>query len=636
MNRDIMTREAFQRRGHLLKMRLLRPLCWLAMAFFSWMPLSQAEEYFGHFKSIPVLHEGRIKPLDTFARNLLLQFSGRENCGRTEASAWLAKLLFAPVKTMEDKIFLINDPNLAVALNIKPEEARRYSFAQIRGHYFELERLKKGADRIDEAKRSLTENEIIRVAQNVDLYLLFTMEFQWAYPNPDFTLDASDIKAELNLPQEQNQFSYIDLASRAEKLKALAFGLKTAAKNPLTPSQMELWTAVSHMYQWSKNNQDLPFLVIPVRQASAWVSPWDAMAQDFSNDQTRALIAYWQQMALAFSAGRLSVMDQAARHYCAALNNSLPPDVLKTIRKFPIELAYHAAGPFSWARAFYILTFIFFIVSFASSSKIWYALGCISLLAGWIPHALGLLARILIMGRPPVSSLYETFIFVSFICVSLCFCIEYFNRRWLGLVTAALSGTALLFIAGRYSAEGDTLKMLVAVLNSNFWLGTHVTTITMGYGATCVVGILGHIWLIQAALKKKAEVLEATHKTILGMMGVALTLTFLGTNLGGIWADQSWGRFWGWDPKENGALMIVLWLAILFHAKYAKMISAFGLAVGCVIGMMVVMWAWFGVNLLSIGLHSYGFTSGIANALFIFAGAEILFILAASAAVYLI
>ncbi|MDE2028626.1 MAG: cytochrome c biogenesis protein CcsA, partial [Candidatus Omnitrophica bacterium] len=153
------------------------------------------------------------------------------------------------------------------------------------------------------------------------------------------------------------------------------------------------------------------------------------------------------------------------------------------------------------------------------------------------------------------------------------------------------------------------------------------TTITMGYGATCVAGILGHIWLIQASLGKKREVLDNTYKTTLGIMGVALTLTFLGTNLGGIWADQSWGRFWGWDPKENGALMIVLWLAILFHAKFAMMIDDFGLAIGCVISMMVVMWAWFGVNLLSIGLHSYGFTSGIANALIIYAAGEIAFII---------
>jgi ABC-type transport system involved in cytochrome c biogenesis permease subunit len=172
--------------------------------------------------------------------------------------------------------------------------------------------------------------------------------------------------------------------------------------------------------------------------------------------------------------------------------------------------------------------------------------------------------------------------------------------------------------------------MLVAVLNSNFWLATHVTTITMGYAAACVGGLLGHIWLIQAVLGTNSPVLDKTYKTTLGILGVALTLTFLGTNLGGIWADQSWGRFWGWDPKENGALMIVLWTALLFHAKEAKMIGPLGLAVGAVIGMMVVMWAWFGVNLLNVGLHSYGFTSGVATSLIIYAIFEVIFLMITS------
>jgi ABC-type transport system involved in cytochrome c biogenesis permease subunit len=148
----------------------------------------------------------------------------------------------------------------------------------------------------------------------------------------------------------------------------------------------------------------------------------------------------------------------------------------------------------------------------------------------------------------------------------------------------------------------------------------------MGYGATCVGGLLGHIWLLQAVFKKDNRVLDKTYKTTLGILGLALTLTFLGTNLGGIWADQSWGRFWGWDPKENGALMIVLWTAILFHAKAAQMIGPRGLAAGAVFGMMVVMWAWFGVNLLSVGLHSYGFTSGIAASLIIYAAFEVIFL----------
>jgi ABC-type transport system involved in cytochrome c biogenesis permease subunit len=384
--------------------------------------------------------------------------------------------------------------------------------------------------------------------------------------------------------------------------------------------------SVRTMFQWSQTYKGLLLQVIPLNHGEGWISPWDFLGMGSSGGANSQLIQLWRQMAITYAAGDDKQFDISSREYLAVVDSSLSPQTLKLVHKFPLELIYEASAPFVWARVFYILVFIFFIISFASPSNLWYNLGLLSLMAGFIPHMMGLIVRIIIMARPPVTGLYETFIFVSFITVLLGLCIEYFNRQWLGLVTAAICGTVLLFIAGKYSAEGDTLKMLVAVLNSNFWLATHVTTITMGYGATCVAGILGHIWLIQSSLSKKKEVLEQTYKTTLGIMGVALTLTFLGTNLGGIWADQSWGRFWGWDPKENGALMIVLWLAILFHAKFAKMIGPLGLAVGCVIGMMVVMWAWFGVNLLSIGLHSYGFTSGIANALIVYAIGEILFL----------
>ena len=199
----------------------------------------------------------------------------------------------------------------------------------------------------------------------------------------------------------------------------------------------------------------------------------------------------------------------------------------------------------------------------------------------------------------------------------------------LGIVVGAIGGMALLSIAGRYSADGDTMGMLVAVLNSNFWLSTHVLTITSGYGVCCVAGLIGHVYLIQC-LTRPGDVpaLKKTHQILLGTLGLGLVLTFLGTNLGGIWADQSWGRFWGWDPKENGALLIVLWCAILFHAKIGGMISHRGMAAGSVLGVIVVLVAWLGVNLLSVGLHSYGFTSGLATGFFSAIVAEILFVCA--------
>jgi len=570
---------------------------------------------FSNFKKIPVLDNGRLKPLDTFARSLLTQFSGKDHYEKQEASSWLASLFFNPDSTQNDKIFLINDPDIATALGVPPQQDRRYTPAQLQKAYRMLAQLQQAAEKIPEKERSLAENEIMRIFDNINLYADLSRSFLFAFPQSDFTINSQATKAKMGLPLDQTEFSFVDIATRADKINL---------------SDPELAQVSSNLFRWSQDYKGMPFTVIPSSQDDKWLSAWEALTTNFSNEQIRQLVILWNNMAISYVQGNDVAFNMASHLYNTDIRDVLSKDDLKKVDNFPLELFYQENSPFTWSIMFYIFAFIFFVVSFASPNKLWYKLGLLSVIAGFIPHFLGLLMRIIIMARPPVSSLYETFIFVGLIAVFLGLMIEYYNKQWLGIVTAAISGAALLFIANKYSAEGDTLKVLIAVLNSNFWLATHVTTITMGYAATCVGGLLGHIWLVQASFGKDKQTLDKTFKTTLGILGVALTLTFLGTNLGGIWADQSWGRFWGWDPKENGALMIVLWTALLFHAKVANMIGPLGLAVGAVIGMMVVMWAWFGVNLLSVGLHSYGFTSGVANSLIAYAVIEIIFLFVTS------
>ena len=155
----------------------------------------------------------------------------------------------------------------------------------------------------------------------------------------------------------------------------------------------------------------------------------------------------------------------------------------------------------------------------------------------------------------------------------------------------------------------------------------HVITIILGYAGVVLSGFIGHVYLLQRLFKPNAkELLKNTFQAVYAIQAFGIIFTFLGTVLGGIWADQSWGRFWGWDPKENGALLILLWSAILFHAYLTKWLREIGFALGSIVGVICVSLAWFGVNLLGVGLHSYGFTSGVANTLFIFVVVELLFI----------
>jgi ABC-type transport system involved in cytochrome c biogenesis permease subunit len=152
-----------------------------------------------------------------------------------------------------------------------------------------------------------------------------------------------------------------------------------------------------------------------------------------------------------------------------------------------------------------------------------------------------------------------------------------------------------------------------AVLDTQFWLATHVVFITMGYAAVFIAGLLGIIYIGVGVLTRSLtpELAKLLTRMTYGVVCFALIFSLIGTILGGLWADDSWGRFWGWDPKENGALMIVLWTAIVLHARWGGMVKARGLAVLAVGGNLVTAWSWFGVNELGVGLHSYGFTEGV-------------------------
>ena len=581
------------------------------------------------FAALAVLNEGRVKPVDTYARTLLLQLSGKTSFGRQSAVQWLARLLFAPATTFEDKVFLINNPETATALGVEPEPKRRYSFSRIEPGFAKLEELARMADKIEPKERSVVEQEILRVYQNVFLYDLHTRVFRFALPSSEFQITDPGIIKTLGLPETQKIFSFYDLASRAELLQQGTQGLELSKPETWAVKDKELFGLMNNLFHWSTTYRDLPFTIVPSLEASGqgWLSPMDAISREFSDLKVREEIAYARDMVVYYWNGEQTPFDLAARSLSNSVLSRAGAATQKNIRKIPLELFYNRADLFLWTKMFYALAFAVFLLSFFMTRS-WLRPAAFSLIiAGSLPHVLALVLRIIIMARPPVSNLYETFIFVSMISVIAGVIIELVNRRWVGICVASVCGFVFLMLSGKFAAEGDTMQMLVAVLNSNFWLGTHVLSITVGYAGVCVAGLVGHLYILQRIrYPKDKAALESTYRNMIGALGFGLMMSFLGTTLGGIWADDSWGRFWGWDPKENGALLIVLWCAFLFHARLGRFITPLGAAAGCVLGIVVVMWAWFGVNLLNVGLHSYGFTSGIATGLLAYVLGEIAFL----------
>jgi len=258
-------------------------------------------------------------------------------------------------------------------------------------------------------------------------------------------------------------------------------------------------------------------------------------------------------------------------------------------------------------------------------------------------HTAGLLFRMWLERRPPVTNLYSSAIFIGWMSVLLGVILERVYRVGIGVAAASLVGAITLIIAHNLSFSGDTMEMMRAVLDSNFWLATHVVTITLGYSAMFLAGFLAALYVVlgiltpllarplKAASPVNATVVggqgptigQALGKMVYGIICFATLFSFVGTVLGGIWADQSWGRFWGWDPKENGALLIVIWCAVILHARWAGMVRERGLMNLALVGNIVTAWSWFGVNMLGVGLHSYGFMDSAFKWLIIFVGSQI-------------
>jgi ABC-type transport system involved in cytochrome c biogenesis permease subunit len=301
------------------------------------------------------------------------------------------------------------------------------------------------------------------------------------------------------------------------------------------------------------------------------------------------------------------------------------------MKKGKAEHYYNTFAPFARAQGIYVIALLLACFSWLRMSRMltdtaFYLIGLAFLL-----HTAGLAFRMYLEGRPPVTNLYSSAVFVGWGAVILGWIVECIYRKGIGSCVAALVGFSTLIIAGALSEEGDTMAKLVAVLDTNFWLATHVVCITLGYSATFLAGFLGMIYVLRGVFTPSLtnETAKSLARMVYGIVCFATIFSFVGTVLGGIWADQSWGRFWGWDPKENGALLIVVWNAIILHCRWGGIVRDRGLMNLAIFGNIVTAWSWFGVNMLGSGLHSYGFMDGAFHALEWFAVGQVLLILAA-------
>jgi len=576
---------------------------------------------------IPIQESGRVKPLDTYARNQLLLFYGKEYIDaddtpdniRIEAIDWLISLLKNPSEELKRKIFYIsnwsNSPEVEISLGLDGRDSHRYSFYEIIDGFEQNKSLLEGLRTKPQSSYSNVEKQIVDVYSKIILLDEIAHSFKCIIP--EININNQEVLAALKL-SGPSKVSYSFFVNNIYLFSPLMAELLEIDPSNWTEKQKVLNQIAIELHNIGQYQYARAIKLIPTNNPnSVWLSPWDFMELDDANTDQIKLIIQLEDIFKLKSINDKKIFEHF--ELLKQINNSSEYSIIKR------EVDNNHFQFFFKSLLFYLFAFIFLGVSWMFKPILFRKISLCFMSIGFILHIVGIINRMIIMQRPPVSTLYESIIFVGFVLVLISLIFEIIRKDTLGLFVGLIGGIILHFVGFKYAADGDTLGMLVAVLNSNFWLSIHVTTITFGYGVSLVAGLMGHVYLLRAFwCGNQDKHLKIIYNNVYGLTLIALFFTLFGTILGGIWADQSWGRFWGWDPKENGALLIVMWHLMVLHLRISGLAKPIDFSFFASLVNIIVVLAWFGVNLLSVGLHSYGFTDNVALNLFIFIIIELL------------
>ena len=434
---------------------------------------------------------------------------------------------------------------------------------------------------------------------------------------PMVLVSLGKLKEQLGLTKTQRRFSFAQLAGSAElqRLTNEAHAAKRAEK-PLDRLQQEAMSVSERLALFAHVMDGSAFLIVPApkNETDTWVVPDpSAIAGYYNETQFAPALAVTTKMMRAYQQGDAFTLSSAARQLRENLR-TLSPSIYPQDRQLRLEYFYNHFEGFYRAIWFYGFGFLALLV--AHLRKRGFALrnfGLALAIFGLAFHGSGIVMRCMIGGRPPVTNMYESIIWVSF-AVSFFGMIFFARYRTPVYLLAALPVTliALLLVHQMPIAMPSNIDPLVPVLRDNFWLTIHVLTITLSYAAFALAMGFGHILLWRYARNPSDARADASmHFWLYRVLQLGVLLLAAGTILGGVWANYSWGRFWGWDPKETWALIALLCYITTLHGRLAGWWTEFGLVVASVVCFLAVLMAWYGVNfVLGKGLHSYGFGIG--------------------------
>jgi ABC-type transport system involved in cytochrome c biogenesis permease subunit len=545
------------------------------------------------FAELPVQVGGRIKPLDSVARNTLLILSGRQKVVTEEGLTlspiqWFIDLTMRPEVADTYPIFKIEFPDDLGLVGLAEQGERYYSFNELLPFSEELRRLHGEINPAAEL-RSPYEKQIADINNGLMRYhrVMHSLHPVGGAERLDRLVDEYQSylatiqpgMVELRKQQAGEEFDaallkrFITFADDYLKLSTTAY-LRVVPPPP------------------------------PVDLLEDWKNIGLELLDVMKDDPLSPYVTSYASLTMAYRSGDAEQFNREVSELRERFIADFPDD----ISRVHYERVFNGLQPFYISMQLYVLIFLAVCISWLRWPKELAKAAFWVLVLAFLIHTFGLLSRMYIQGRPPVTNLYSSAVFVGWGAVLLGIFIEKFFKNGIGAAMASLVGFCTLIIAHHLAMTGDTLEMMRAVLDSNFWLATHVVIITFGYSAIFLAGALAILFVLLGVFSSRfnKDTARSLSAMVYGIICFGTLFSLVGTILGGIWADQSWGRFWGWDPKENGALMIVIMGAVYLHARWGGICKDRGLMALAIWGNIITAWSWFGTNMLPVGLHSYG------------------------------
>ena len=592
------------------------------------------------FSTLPVQDGGRVKPMHSIAGLHLLTLNGKrtlklEDGTKLDQDRWLLDVFFFPEQADQYPSFRVQDDAVLHAVGLTSKKKRAwYSYNELLPARAKIDDEAQKAFQVEAAKRNALERNFLKLAQDMSSYE--TLRSMLAMSRLDYPTDGHAGLVEVLGPKQPG---YAWILPHALALQE--FGRQHQTGSP----ERE---ALNALYSAFDASGEVGFRALTLFPPAAldhsnhdghshdpeltWWRPHEVIYKTFLG--TGLEVGPQVQMNLMFE--RLEFQKDDPTAFAATLKelHTLVVDVAESRDEYghiPLEVKLYRWDLFTNSLVFYLLAFLVAVLGFLMPKikGMHYGVLVCTVIAVALATT-GIVLRCIIRDRPPVVSLYDTILFITCVTVYACLFMEWITRQRIALFLAAFLGVAGMFLAGRYelkevASAGDTMASVVAVLDTNYYLAIHVTTISMGYAGGLLAAAIAHVWIFAKLFgfrRDDKEFYKGISRMIYGTVCFSLLFSLFGTIMGGVWANDSWGRFWGWDPKENGALLICIWMLVVLHARLGGYIRDRGLANLAVLGGVVVSASWWGVNLLNVGLHSYGFTSGIAMSLYIYWGFE--------------